>query len=98
LGATLRYANDLAGAEAVYRESLELDSSVSGNAVAGVGLAAVILEQSPTREDQAKRILEAVLRKQPDNTRAWATLGGLHGRAGRKEDAQRCFARAANSQ
>src|SRR5436190_22051581 len=28
LGATLRYANDLAGAEAVYRESLELDSSV----------------------------------------------------------------------
>jgi len=89
LAAAYRRCQRWADAERLYEEALALGDSP----VARVGLAAVYRDQR--RLQEARSILEKVLRSNPNNGYALRALAGVYSDLEKPEEANRCMARAA---
>lgn len=89
LAAAYRRCQRLADAERLYEEALALHDTP----VARVGLAAVYRDQG--RPQEARSILDKVLRRDPNNGYALRALAGVYSDLEKPEEANRCMARAA---
>ncbi|MFT3847303.1 MAG: PEP-CTERM system TPR-repeat protein PrsT [Propionivibrio sp.] len=93
LGSTMRASGDLKGARSAYAQALEKDASFRPAI-----LNLVRLDLSEKRFDEARKRLDALLIKQPDDHEALYEYGLLERRAGRIDEAVRRMLKAADVQ